>query len=140
MRHAHIAVLLALAACSPSAEPNAAPTARPAAKLTNFNEPITARGTEPFWALRKEGLRFTLVRPEQADLVAEAPGASMAPGRGTWEAKAADGQTLRVSFYDSPCSDGMSDLAYPMTAEVEMGGSTLRGCAAKTAELPREGG
>jgi uncharacterized membrane protein len=38
------------------------------------------------------------------------------------------------------CSDGMSDLKYPMSAEVVLVNETLKGCAARTAELPKEGG
>jgi len=70
----------------------------------------------------------------------EAPGAAIQPGRAVWVAKAADGQQLTVTFYVSECSDGMSDLKYPMTAEVVLMSETLRGCASKTAERPREGG
>ena len=61
------------------------------------------------------------------------------PGKGVWEAKAADGRTMKLTLYVSECSDGMSDLKYPMAAEAELSGSeTLRGCAAKTADLARE--
>jgi uncharacterized membrane protein len=41
----------------------------------------------------------------------------------------------------APCSDGMSDLAYPLTVEVTAQGATLKGCGAKTSEMPKgEGG
>ena len=124
----------------PPEKPPAPPAAaRAAPTVSDFSQPMTARGNEPFWALRIEGTRFTLSRPDQPDVVYEAPGARISPGTAAWTAKAADGRTLKVTLYVSPCSDGMSDLAYPMTSEVELAtdGEVLRGCAAKTADLKR---
>lgn len=149
MRHALIAAALLTVACQPQTPdgepappPADAPADRPAphSTVSDFSQPMTARGTEPFWAVRIEGTRFTLLRPGQPEKVFEAPGARIQPGQAAWEAKAADGEVLKVTLYVSECSDGMSDLRYPMTAEVASGAETLRGCAAKTAELPREGG
>jgi uncharacterized membrane protein len=107
--------------------------------ITDFSGPMIARGNEPFWAVKMEGKTFTLQRPDHPDVVFEAPGAQIKPGRGVWSAKAADGQTLTVTLYVSDCSDGMSDLNYPFVAEVEFAGETLRGCAAKVADLPKPG-
>jgi len=108
--------------------------------MMDISKPISARGNEPFWALSIDGKAFRLTRPDHPDVTAEAPGASIAAGRATWIAKTPEGQQITVSLYASECSDGMSDLKYPMTAEVVMLNESLRGCAAKTAELPREGG
>jgi uncharacterized membrane protein len=140
--------VVVLAACQPQAPdgepappPADAPTAAAPAPPTSMDisKPITARGTEPFWALTIDGKAFKLTRPDQPDLIAEAPGAAIAQGRAVWIAKTAQGQQLTVTLYASECSDGMSDLKYPLTAEVALLNETLRGCAAKTAELPREG-
>jgi uncharacterized membrane protein len=139
---------LCLAACQPQAPsgdpappPADAPTATldPPPTVLDISKPITARGNEPFWALSIDGKAFKLTRPDHPDVVAEAPGAAMADGRATWIAKTPDGQQITVSLFVSDCSDGMSDLKYPMTAEVILLNESLRGCAAKTAELPREG-
>jgi uncharacterized membrane protein len=141
---------LCLAACQPQT-PDGAPAVPPAdapkasdapttASTMDISRPITARGTEPFWALSIDGTTFKLSRPDQPDLAAEAPGAAIEPGRAVWIAKTADGRQLTVTLYGSECSDGMSDLKYPLTAEVVLLNETLRGCAAKTAELPREAG
>lgn len=155
MRAALPLMALALAACSPpapdgqAASPSAdAPvvagvkevTPKEARKIstTDFSKPMLARGNEPFWAVRMDGTRFTLMRPDHPELAFEAPGATIGPGRGVWNAKAADGQTLTVTLYVSDCNDGMSDIAYPFTAEVEFAGETLRGCAAKQSELAKE--
>ena len=129
---------LGLAACQP-ADPAPAPKAA-APRASDFSQPMTAHGTEPFWGLTVDGTHFKLSRPGQPDLLAEAPGAAIQPGRAVWIAKAADGRQLTVTFYLSECSDGMSDLKYPMTVEVALLNETLHGCAAQTAKRPREGG
>ncbi|HEY8573382.1 hypothetical protein [Phenylobacterium sp.] len=145
---------LALAACSPrtpqgaaapapaEAPPVAVKTVAPgearAIGSTDFSQPMLARGNEPFWAVRMDGVKLTLQRPEQPELVFEAPGATISPGKGVWQARSADGQTLSLTLYGSECNDGMSDIRYPLVAEVEFAGETLRGCAAKQADLARE--
>jgi uncharacterized membrane protein len=137
---------LLLGACQPQAPdgkpappPADAPTTPPPASM-DVSQPITARGTEPFWALTIEnGTKLTLKRPDRPDLTAEAPGAAIDNGRAIWVAKAADGQQVTVTLFVNECSDGMSDARYPMSAEVVLLNDSLRGCAAKTAELPREG-
>jgi uncharacterized membrane protein len=138
--------LLALAACQPQA-PDGKPAPPPAdapnaatGRGMDISQPITARGNEPFWALTIEnGTKLTLKRPDRPDLVAEAPGAAIEPSRAIWVAKAADGQQVTLTLYLSDCSDGMSDARYPMAAEVTLLNESLRGCAARTAELPRGG-
>lgn len=155
MRAAPTLALLLLAACQPqdpdgkaAAQPADAPAAAAPAAATpatgagmDISQPITARGTEPFWALTITGGKsFKLSRPDHADLLAEAPGAAMSPEGATWVARGAKGEQLTVTLKMSDCSDGMSDLKYPMIAEIVLLNETLIGCAAKTAELPREGG
>jgi uncharacterized membrane protein len=149
---------LALAACQPqdpdgnAAPPPAdalgaqAPAASDAATSVaagggmDISQPITALGTEPFWSLTiTDGTKFKLSRPDQPDLLAEAPGSAMSPGGATWVAKGAKGEQLTVMLKAGECSDGMSDRKYPMTAEVVLQGATLKGCAAKTREMPKGG-
>lgn len=149
MRRA-LPLLVLLAACQPQApeDPPAAqpPSASPPATeappepvVSDFSQPLRALGTEPFWAVDiTDGTRFTLKRPDHPDAAFEAPGATITPGRAVWAAQAADGRTMAVTLFLSECSDGMSDRRYPMTAEVELNGETLRGCAIKTAELAAE--
>lgn len=149
MRPALAAAAL-LAACQPQ-DPDGKPAPPPADAPTagtpaaasglDISQPITARGNEPFWALTITGGKsFKLSRPDHADITAEAPGAAMSPDGATWIARGAQGEQLTVTLRTGECSDGMSDLKYPMTAEVVLLNETLIGCAAKTAELPREGG
>jgi uncharacterized membrane protein len=146
--------MLALCACQPQdpdGKPAEAPADAPAAPAAatpaastggmDIGQPIRALGTEPFWALDiTGGTKFKLSRPDQPDLLAEAPGSAMSPGGATWVARGAKGEQLTVTVKLGECSDGMSDLKYPMTAEVVLLNETLKGCAAKTAELHKEGG
>jgi len=148
MRRIFALTLLVLAACSPrddnpreqlAKEPApSVPAATTTGTVTDFSQPMIARGTEPFWAVEMNGTTFTLKRPDQPDTVFNAPGAQISPGRGVWPAAAADGRRMTVTLYVSDCSDGMSDLRYPMAAEVAFeGGETLRGCAAKVSDMPK---
>ena len=133
MKHSILIVptLLALAACQPSPpKPKPAADARAPAAF-NFSRPISARGTEPFWGLTLEGTHVKLTRPDHPDVVAETPAPAIQPGRAVWIAKAAD-QQITITLYESACSDGMSDVRYPLTAEVTLVNETLRGCAALT--------
>lgn len=136
--------LLLLAACSPreAGDAPSQPTAQAAApaRVTDFSQDIEARGTEPFWALKIHGGALTLTRPDQPELTAQAPGAKIVPGRAAWTAQAADGRTLTATLYVSDCSDGMSDVRYPMAAEVKLGSETFNGCAAKAADMPPRAG
>lgn len=141
---------LALSACQPQdpdGQPAPPPADAPAAATPastggmDISQPISARGTEPFWAVEiTDGTKFRLTRPDQPEVAAEAPGAALSPDGATWVAKGAKGEQLTITLKMGACSDGMSDLKYPMSAEVVLLNETLKGCAAKTAELPREGG
>jgi uncharacterized membrane protein len=142
-------LLLLLGACQPQApegeaaqRPLDAPppaAAAPAAPVvSDFGQPLRALGTEPFWAVEvTDGTRLVLKRPDHPDAMFEAPGATISPGRAVWTARAADARTMTLTLFVSDCSDGMSDRRYPMTAEVELNGETLRGCAIPTAELAK---
>lgn len=139
MTFAALALLL-LCACQPRGPSKAAePPAAAAPTVMDISKPITARGTEPFWALTIDGKAFRLIRPDVPDLIAEAPGAAISNGRAIWIAKAADGQQMTVTLYVSACSDGMSDINYPMSAEVVLLNEAYRGCAGPTAAVPHGG-
>jgi uncharacterized membrane protein len=139
MRRSILLAALLLTACGPKPAPPPPAAVAPKLAASDFSQDMTARGNEPFWALKMKGTTFTLVRPGETDVVFEAPGATIVPGMAKWTATSADGQTLGVTLYVSDCSDGMSDLKYPMSAELTLVRQTLSGCAAKTAELPKEG-
>jgi uncharacterized membrane protein len=143
---------LVLAACQPQApdgSPASAPADAPAAAAspeassvavaaTPYDPPLSARGTEPFWALEVAEQTLTLTRPDAEPLAMANPGMRMEGQKATWDALSA-GARLYIVAEVKPCSDGMSDLSYPLTIEVRTGDLSLKGCGAKTAEMPREG-
>lgn len=108
---------------------------------------ISVLGTEPFWAVGFEGDQMVysgLDRPEQR---APRPAPEVLGTTATWQTTTAEGNDLTVSLMATECSDGMSDRIYPLTAQVEIAGEELIGCAAATEWLhstdetgaPREG-
>jgi uncharacterized membrane protein len=144
---------LALAACDRPAEeapggmdapppadaPAAAPAADPAAP---FRVDFSASGTEPFWRVDIKGTDITLSGPVTETIpaphVAANAGLAATGDAATWTAQAGTTPVV-VKVTKGDCSDGMSDLTYPYSAEVSWGGQTLKGCGFPTAEQPREG-
>jgi uncharacterized membrane protein len=104
-----------------------AATAAEAATL-DLSKQIDAHGAKPAWSLTvTNGVQFKLTRPGKPALVAKAPGSEISPGGASWTAKAADGQTMKVSLQNAACAVGPTK--YPMKAQVEVAGETLSGCA-----------
>lgn len=147
---------LLLVACQPQA-PDGAPAPppadappptqdAPAAEASRdipaaFQGDLNLLGTEPFWSIQVRADTLTLTRPEPEPAIAGPnSGPTYADGVTTWTTTTAGGQALRISAAEDDCSDGMSDLSYPLTVEVQLGELRLRGCGAKAAEMPREGG
>lgn len=142
--------LVALAACqpqapdgSPASAPADAPPPTEAANVaiapTPYDPPLSGRGTEPFWALEISEETLTLTRPDAEPLSMANPGMRMQGEKATWDALSA-GARLYIVAEAKTCSDGMSDLSYPLTVEVQTGDLKLKGCGARAAEMPREGG
>ena len=105
----------------------------------DLTQDLRALGTEPFWAVEitRAGLKTSGVdKPERT---APNAGPAMEPGRATWTATTSDGEALKVVLTAGPCSDGMSDRTYPLNAEVELAGESLKGCAAAIEALNRAG-
>jgi len=87
------ALALLLAACQPQ-DPNGTPAPPPAdappvaaaaapaqaGTVMDLSQPLLARGNEPFWAVRIEGTRLTLMQPGVPEVVYTAPGAQITPG------------------------------------------------------------
>lgn len=125
---------LTLTACSQGETPDqSAPApAEPEAVLGEviLTEPLRALGTEPFWAVNidGDGLVYSGVdRPEER---APNAGPQMAGTTAMWSGQTDQGRVLSVTLIETPCSDGMSDRTYPLTARVEIGEELLNGCAA----------
>ena len=109
-----------------------------AAAPAEFQADFSARGTEPFWRSDIKGGEIRLTRPDAPELVATNAGLAALGGRAVWTAQA--GQTAVVAtLVRGDCSDGMSDLKYPYTAEVKVGDIVLKGCGFRTDAEPKEG-
>jgi uncharacterized membrane protein len=135
---------LALAACqredSKVAEPAPAPPpAAPAPAPPEFAGAIDGRGTEPFfWLLKIRPEKLTLTRPAHMDLMLANVGPKVVGDAAVWETEA--DSPLSVTLRNVPCTDGMSDKTYPLTASIRAGTDTLKGCASKVdAPLPEPG-
>jgi uncharacterized membrane protein len=152
------AVLLALAAvslaaCQPQAPDGsvaqppadapapapAAPAPPPAAALpAAFQGDLDAHGTEPFWGVKIRENQIEFSTPE-ANIAFPNKGGALVDGKVVWESTEGP-RPIKITLREqAECSDGMSDLTYPLAAEVALGGTTYKGCAVKTAEKPREG-
>jgi uncharacterized membrane protein len=133
---------LILSACSQPEEPAAPPPApEPPAVLAgvDLTKPVLARGTEPFWSVELTGTEMVyggLDRPEQR---APQPKATVQGTTATFEGVTASGTSLNVMLAATECSDGMSDLTYPLSAIVKIGDETLNGCAGSSAALRTAG-
>ncbi len=152
MRHALlILAALALSACQPQApdgKPAAAPADAPApvaaaataATLPDaFQGDLHVVGTEPFWSaqIREKEIAFNLMDPA-TNVTGPNNGAAMQDGKAVWETLVG-GKPLKLTLVEQAgCSDGMSDLKFPLAAEIVYDGKTLKGCASKESERPRE--
>lgn len=143
MRAATLALaVLTVGACGRPA-PNAAAPDRPSEAPAVMAIPaelqggVEGRGTEPFWAVTVAGGQIDLQRPDHPPLTAGASNARAVEGAAVWDGRSADAP-LQVSARVQPgCSDGMSDLVYPLAVEVRIGGDVLRGCGAPAGQMPR---
>lgn len=113
----------ALAACgapSGKGEAPAADTAPP-----QMFGVVRAAGTEPFWGLTispQDGLVLTEAGAAETREPYTPPEAIDGGGRFT-------SGRIAVSITSGTCSDGMSDIAYPLNARLTVGDRTLVGCA-----------
>jgi uncharacterized membrane protein len=90
---------------------------------------MRAVGTEPFWSARIEGRCVTYAHPD--DQVGTRIWTQFKPasGGGTWSGTLGERRfELRVRAAPG-CSDGMSDKAYPLAAELMLNDERRSGCA-----------
>lgn len=115
----------------------AAPTSQAGVPMLNrvkLASPLRLTGTEPFWGADLGGGRLVLQRPDQPDVALAATGPVLQGERAVWRAP-----STVVTLTSGPCSDGMSDRIYPLTAEVRSGAVIWKGCAANAAAFARAG-
>ncbi|MGE3402553.1 MAG: GNAT family N-acetyltransferase [Vicinamibacterales bacterium] len=124
-------VALGLAACrnAPREDPAVEPQGDPWVEAQSRGIDFRAIGNEPGWYLEVDDQRsLHLVYAygeQQATLPAVQP---VVEGDVTTFESSADGRALRAVVTPGPCSDGMSDLTYPLTVTVTLDAMELRGC------------
>lgn len=128
-----LALVIALAGCKqpvPEATTSSGvdtPTA--AMPAEDFPATLQAAGTEPFWGVRVEGGKLSYTTPETMD----AP--RMFEGKrelhdGALTVQGGEGDAaFKLTIARGECSDGMSDLRHPFSAEFVLGKDTFKGCA-----------
>ena len=132
------AVVLALSACNgskPAADSNAgapAPVAPVApaevAPKDDFPAIVQAFGNEPFWSVRAEGGELDYSTPETQASPLHFEG-SRTLQDGLLVVQGGEGKdAFRLTLQRAECSDGMSDLKHPFTAEFVLGKDSFKGC------------
>ena len=134
-------LLSLLTACSPEiseVEPAAASaegTADAAAATlagVALDQPLRILGTEPFWAITADDNDVLLERPDAAAQHFTPSGFHVTGNQAELRST-----TLSIVLTPGPCSDGMSDRQYPLTAEVRLADNVLKGCALPKADLEK---
>lgn len=86
-------------------------------------------GTEPFWGVQVDGDALTFTTPEDQTGLQMRGERKDVPGGGLDISGLSGEQAFSLNVRPGDCSDGMSDLAFTMTAEFRLGESAYRGCA-----------
>jgi uncharacterized membrane protein len=139
-RIACLALLSALAACSPEisegepAAASASPIQAESMTLSGvaLDKPLRILGTEPFWAITTDDNDVLLERPDAAPQHFTPSGFHVTGNQAELRST-----TLSIVLTPGPCSDGMSDRQYPLTAEVRLDDKVLKGCALPKAEADK---
>jgi uncharacterized membrane protein len=138
------ALTMLVAACGNAPPPAAAPPAAPAEADAPIAEPATrdpwadaesrgidfrAVGNEPGWYLEVDYERWMRILYAYGERQAMVPAVQPATtGDVTTFDSSGDGHSIRADITPGPCSDGMSDLTYPLNVSVTVDGMMLRGC------------
>jgi uncharacterized membrane protein len=103
----------------------------------NVLEPVTAVGTEPFWDVTLTGRAVAWSDPETEGRTGRVGKPRLSPGKAVWKGQVSGHGAFTMTLTAGPCSDGMSDFIYPLTAKVKTSELTLNGCAATVAAFER---
>lgn len=87
-----------------------------------------AIGTEPFWSARVSEGSLVYSTPDNPE-GARVATMRRASGDGIVVSATIDGKPLELEVTRQPCSDGMSDTAYPFAVVRRLGPDIQRGCA-----------
>lgn len=139
-------ILPVVAACTPK-EPAPVEPAAPKAMLANIelDAPLVVSGVEPFWSLEVANKSFSYKSIDDEAAVTGPTDDPVITGNiAVWRSRLSNGTASVLTLTGTDCSDGMSDLVYPLAARLELGERTLVGCATSKAALeakgPRESG
>jgi uncharacterized membrane protein len=95
----------------------------------DLGKPFTVRGTEPFWAIAVTPRVLTYSGVDRPPQSGPNPGPVLSGGRATYSIITDLHAPMILVLTPGPCSDGMSETVYPLTATVHVGAETLTGCA-----------
>ncbi len=128
------APLLLLAACdqltpAPAPDPTPPPATSTVFGGLDLSQPFTVRGNEPFWAIAVTPTSLDYSGVDRPQETAANPGPQVTTAVATWTVTTSLNNPLVVVLTVGPCSDGMSDVVYPLSATVIRPGETLTGCA-----------
>jgi putative lipoprotein len=88
-----------------------------------------AVGNEPGWFLEIDNERWMRLLYAYGERVATVPvPKAVTTGSTTTFTSSGGGHDLQVVISPGPCSDGMSDMSYPLTVSVDIDHAPLRGC------------
>jgi len=130
-----------LLACSP-AVPDAGAPAHEATATRGDTDPaafpasLQAAGVEPFWSVKVEGEALAYTTPETMDAPRRLQATRRIDADGLHLAGEDGGVPFRLDVRRAPCSDGMSDMAYPFSVSWRLGETTAKGCAFDPASPP----
>jgi uncharacterized membrane protein len=99
-----------------------------------FAGALNAAGETPFWMLRIRDETLIYTGPDHQPVSFPNTGPVVSSEQAVWTAKAADGRTAKVTLASKPCQDEVTSIGYPMTASVEIGPDTMKGCATRAGE------
>lgn len=130
-----------LSACSPAVPDAGAPAHEAAATrgepdAAAFPASLQAAGVEPFWSVKVEGEALTYTTPETMDAPRRLQATRRLDADGLHLAGKDGGVPFRLDVRRAPCSDGMSDMAYPFSVSWRLDGKTQQGCAFDPASPP----
>lgn len=92
-------------------------------------QPLRAIGTEPFWAARIEGRCVTYSHPQNPQGIRVWARFTQVQQGGVWTG-ALDGRQFELRTRAAPgCSDGMSDVTYPLAVDLLVNDERRTGCA-----------
>jgi uncharacterized membrane protein len=132
-----LAAVVALAVTAGAAPTDVGAASRHLINGMNVLEPISAVGTEPFWGITIDGRTVDWSDPEIENRTGWVNKPKLTRGKAVWKGRTDGVGAFTITITRGPCSDGMSDFTYPLTARVKTATYTFNGCASTVAAFER---